>query len=104
MPSSIVYNQCMRHSFLRQFPSGQARPLVSRPRLIHPDVHWDSSSMRRVNRRGRGAMIDKRQPAGIAVRQNVDRFTGFLARGETANDLQAVLTYALAGSRVFICD
>ena len=37
--------------------------------------------MRQINRRGRGADVDRRQPAGIAMRKNIDAFARlFLAR------------------------
>ena len=43
-----------------------------------------------INRRGRGAIIDRRQPTGVAMGEDVDRFAGLLVRRQTAKDLEAV--------------
>ena len=53
---------------------------MDRDPLLHRDV----------DRRRRGAVIDGRQPAGIAVCQDVDRLARLLALGDLADDLEPV--------------
>ena len=72
MPARVVDDDGMRHAMLVQFPRGERRALVARPRFIDPDVDPASRIMRHENRRERRAPIDAREPARIAMSENVE--------------------------------
>src|SRR6202042_2840152 len=42
------------------------------------------------SRRGRGAVIDRGQPTGVAMGEDIDGLAGLLPRRQTAKDLEAV--------------
>src|SRR5215469_242461 len=58
---------------LPKFPRREAGALIARSCFIHPDMHRDAVVMSAVYGRKCGAPIDRREPAGIAVGQNVER-------------------------------
>jgi hypothetical protein len=62
----VVGDDGVRHTVLAKFPGGQ-QALVARTRFGNPDVDVDSLIERRIHRRQRGAVVDGRQPAGVAV-------------------------------------
>ena len=72
VPARVVSHQRVRHTGLRQFPSGQAGALVAWPCFVHPHMHVDAGCMRLVDRRRGGAPIHGGQPAGVAVGEHVD--------------------------------
>jgi hypothetical protein len=71
MSARIVHNHRMWHTMLPQFPRRKTRPLIPRPRLIHPNMHRNSPVMRRINRRRRRPNIHSRQPPRVAMGQDV---------------------------------
>ena len=75
-----------------ELPGGEAGALVARPGLVDPDMHRDARIVGAVDRRQRGAPIDRRQPAGIAMGQDLDA-TGLppLAPLRLGDQRQAVL-------------
>jgi len=75
---------------MTQFPCGQARALVARAGFVDPDVNLDTGFVREVNRRRRGTPVDRRQPAGIAVREDVDSFPRRPGCGDLSNQLETV--------------
>ena len=91
MAAGIVGDDGMRHPVLRQFPGGEARPLVARPGLVDPDMQRNPVLMRAIDRRQRGAPIDRRQPAGVAMRQDLHRPAGGLGAVCRGDQLPAVL-------------
>jgi hypothetical protein len=60
----------MRDALLRQFPRGERCALATRPGLVAEHVELPAAPLRLVQRRGGGADIDGRQPAGVAVREH----------------------------------
>ena len=91
MPAGIVGDHGVRHAVLEQLPGGEAGALVARARLVDPDMEGNALVTRAVDRRQRGAPIDRRQPAGVAMRQNLDRAAAFAAlrRGDQIDTVVA---------------
>ena len=79
MAAGVVGDHRMRHPFAQQFESGEARALIARARLIDPDMDRDSGARRLVNRRQRRAPVDGREPAGVAMGEDVHGATGIPA-------------------------
>jgi predicted nucleic acid-binding protein len=73
MAAGVVDDDGVRHAVLGEFERGQRRALIARPRLVDEDVHRRAAVVGHVDRRRRGAPIDRRQPAGVAMGQDVDR-------------------------------
>ena len=80
MAAGVVGDHGVRDAVMPEFPGGERGALIARPGLVDPDVDRDAALMRQVDRRGRRAPIDRRQPAGVAMGQDVDRFAGLLSR------------------------
>ncbi len=72
MAAGIVDDDGMRHAVLAQFPGGEAGALIARPGLVDPDMERDAAIMRQIDRRERRAPIDRREPAGVAMGQDLD--------------------------------
>ena len=87
-----------------QLPGGERRALIARPGLVDPDMDRDAAIMGQVDRRQRGAPVDRRQPAGVAVGEHVDRTVLAGVRPRLFDDLQAVPADGLVGRHVFIAD
>ena len=79
MAAGIVDDQRVRHAVAGHLPGGELGTLVARPRLVDIDVDRNAGFRRQIDRRGRGAVVDGRQPAGVAVGQDVDRLARLLA-------------------------
>ena len=79
MPAGIVRDHGMRHAVAAEFPRGERGALIARPCFIDIDVNGNACVMRGVDRGGGGTDIDSRQPARVAMGENVDRLAGFLA-------------------------
>ena len=77
MAAGVVDDHRVGHTMLTQLPGSQPRPLVARARLVDPDMDWNSPIVGSVDRRSRASIVDKRQPASVAVGQHVDRSTTF---------------------------
>ena len=103
MPAGIIGNHRMRHAMRAQFPGGQRRPLIARAGFIHPDMHRDPSIMRHINRRECGAPIHRRDPAGIAMGQDIHALA-WLARGDILQQRQAVAANGLTGCGIIIAN
>src|SRR5215469_11980644 len=68
----------MRDAVLAQFPGGEAGALIARPGLVDPDMNGNALVMRAIDGSKGRAPVDSREPAGIAMRQDVDpRRTAF---------------------------
>ena len=103
MTTGIINNQGMGNVFLGKFPGSQLGALVPWPGFIHADVNGYSGLVGSIDRRSGRAVIHKGQPAGIAVGENIDRFTIF-AIAYLFDDLQSVLADAAAEFSIFIGD
>ena len=68
----VVDDQRVRHTVRGQLPRRQ-QPLAAWPRLVDPHVDRDRRVVRLVDRRQGGAEVDRRDPAGIAMRQHLYR-------------------------------
>src|SRR5665213_725289 len=71
MATGIVRDHRMRDIMMAEFPGGERGALVAGTGLVDPDMNGETAIMRQVNWRGCGSEIDRRQPAGVAVRQYV---------------------------------
>ena len=91
MAAGIVDDDRMGDAVLAEFPCRQRSALVARPRLVDPDMHGNAGIMRLVDGRGGGAPVDGREPAGIAMGENIDRLAGRLARRRGADEGEAVI-------------
>jgi hypothetical protein len=65
--AGVVRDHRVRHAVLTKFPGGQSGALVARTRLVDPDMERHPPVVRHVDRCQRGAEIDGRKPAGVAV-------------------------------------
>ena len=93
----------MRHTVLAQFPRSEFRALISRSRFSYPHMQWQASVLGGVDRRSRGAVINKCEPTCIAVCKHVDRLVA-LRFGDLLNERQTVLPDHPAMLRIFICN
>ena len=91
MAAGIVDDDRVRDAVLAEFPGGQAGALVARPGLVDPDMDRDAVVMGAVDRRERGAPIDRGEPAGIAMRQDLDPAGRALAPPRLGDQRGAVL-------------
>ena len=73
MAAGIIGDHRVGDAVLAEFPGGQAGALVARPRLVDPHMHRDPRIISAVDRRQGGAPIDRREPAGVAVGQDLHR-------------------------------
>ena len=81
MTTRVVDDHRVRDTHLAQLEGGQAGPLIARAGLIDPDMDIDSCVPCSINRGSSAAIIDKGQPAGIAMGQDVDALSSlFLPR------------------------
>ena len=90
MAAGIVDDQRVRHAVAGHLPGGELGALVARARLVDIDVDRNAGLGGEIDRRGGGAVVDRRQPAGIAVGEDVDRLAGLLLRRDPLDDLKAV--------------
>ena len=81
MAAGIVGDDRVRHAVLAELPCGQRSALVARAGLVGEDVERNALVMRRVDRRGGGADIDSRKPAGIAMGEHIHPSARRLLRG-----------------------
>ena len=92
------------HAVRAELEGRQRRPLVARPRLVHPHMQRHAALVRLVDRRQRRAAIDGGEPAGVAVGEDVDRLLVLLALGRHQDGLEAVLADAPVGLDVVLAD
>ena len=98
----IVHNHRMRHAVLRQLPRGQTGALIARTGLVHPDMQGNPRLKRRINRCQRRAPIHRRQPARVAVCQDIHRLGLVLITG--ANQRQPVPPDGLIDGHILLGD
>ena len=103
MAAGVVGDHRMRHPFAQQFESGEARALIARARLIDPDMDRDSGARRLVNRRQRRPPVDGREPARVAMGEDVHRATG-IPVCRCANQPRAVIADGGAAGDVLLGD
>ena len=101
MPAGIIGNHGMRHAMRAQFPGGQRRALIARAGFIHPYMHWDTRIMRHINRRECGTPIHRRDPAGIAMGQDIHALP-WLACSDVLQQRQAVAANGFTGCGIII--
>src|SRR4029077_8528577 len=80
MARRAVCDQRVRHTVLAQFPRSEFRALISRSRFSHPHMQWQAAVVRGVDRRSRGAVINKCEPTCIAVSKDIDRLVALRFR------------------------
>jgi len=68
-PPAVVRS---RDAVLAELPGGQTGALVARAGLVDPDMDRNALIVGTVDRRERGAPIDRGEPAGIAMRHHLD--------------------------------
>src|SRR4030095_8987402 len=103
MPSRAVCDHCMRDAVLAQLPGSKLRTLIPGSRLSNPNMNRQLAIVGRINR-GRGrAVINKREPSRVAMRENVDRLPRLLS-SNLLNEIQSMLPYHPAVLFVFVCD
>ena len=104
MAAGVIDDDRMGDTVLAEFPRRQCSALVARPRLVDPDMHGDAGIMRLVDGRGGGAPVDGREPAGIAMGENIDRLAGGLARRRGADEGEAVIADRRTERDILVCD
>ena len=88
--AGIVGDHRVRHAVLAELPGGERSALIARPGLVGKDVNGNALIVRQIDRRRRGADIDRREPAGIAMGEHVHRLAALLARRDGFDQRQAV--------------
>ena len=73
MPPGVIGDDAVVDFLLPQFPSRQARALIARTRFVHPDVDRYACPLGGIDGRQGRPVINRRQPAGIAMREDIDR-------------------------------
>ena len=102
--AGIINNHMMRHAVLAQLPGGQKRTLVARPGFIDPDMDVQPGIKGLVNRRRGSAPINRGEPTGIAMGQNIDRLVSALLRRNRADQFQSMITNARVLCHSLIAD
>ena len=98
----VVDDHGVRHAVLEKLPGGEAGALVARTGLVHPDVQVHAALEGGEDRAERGAPVDGRQPAGVAVGEDVQAASGLL--GRRFQDRRPVAADGLAGGDVLFRD
>lgn len=101
--AGIVGDDRVRDAVVAKLERGEQRPLVARPRLVDPDVHRDARVMGKIDRRGRGSIVHRRQPAGVAMGEDLHRPIG-ISRVEIAQQAQAVRADRAAQLGILVAD
>ena len=70
--AGIVDDHRVRDAVPGELARGQRRALIARPGLVDPDMDRKAGIVRLVDRRGGRAPVDRRQPAGIAMGQDIE--------------------------------
>ena len=73
MSAHVVGDDRVRYAVCRELEGRQQRALVARPRLVYPDMDGNAHIVRHVDWRERGAPVDTREPACIAMGEDLDR-------------------------------
>ena len=87
--AGVVDDERMGRAMVDEFPGGERGALVARARFVDIDVDRKALLHGAIDRGGGGAVIDRREPAGVAMGEDVDRLAGFLRRGEAPDDRRA---------------
>ncbi len=103
MAAGIVGQDGVVDAMAAQFKGGQRGALVAGTGLIDPDMEGNAGVMRQIDRRQGGAVIHRRQPAGIAMGEDVELLPGFFG-GDALDDFQAMFADGFAHGHVFIGD
>src|ERR1700730_3963040 len=90
MAAGIVRNHGLPHAAMRRLPGRERSALVTRTGLVDPDMDLQAAVVRQINRRGGRSPVDRGEPAGIAVREDVDRLIRFLPWGNRLDQAKAV--------------
>ncbi len=98
--TDVIGNNGMRNPVTPELPCRQARPLIARTGFVDPNMNRQTVIEGLVNGGKRGSPVDRRQPTGIAVGQQVDRlaaafpfpdiddqFLPVIADGRTGRDI-----------------
>ena len=101
MAADIIDNDGMGHTMLAKFPGCQTCPLIAGPGFISPDMHINAGVISFIDRRQGRAPINRRQPTGIAVGQDIYGCAIFLF-GYFLDDGRAMLTNIGANLNIFI--
>jgi len=103
MAAGVIDDNRVWDSLLSEFPGSQAGTLVSRSGLVDPDVNINSLLESRIDRRGCGTIVDKGEPTGIAMGENVDCCSS-LPFADLSNDFSPMVTDAAAEIGILIGD
>ena len=94
----------MGRALVNQLPRRERGALIARARLVDIDMDGEALLHRHIDRRGRGAVVDRREPARIAVGEDVDRLARLLPRREIADDRDAVSAHGAVDRDILIGD
>ena len=83
MTAGVVSDNGVVDAVFAKLPGRQTGSLVERPGFIHPDVNIDAFVKGGIDRGGGRAVLDTGQPAGVAVGQDMDGLSFFLALSKT---------------------
>ena len=104
MAAGVVRDHRMRHAVMAEFPCGERSALIARPGLVDPDMNLQAAIMREIDRRRRRAPVDRREPAGVAMGQDVDGLAGPLPRRDLFDQRQTMPADPLVDRDVLLGD
>ena len=95
----VVDDERVGDPVLAKLPLGE-KPLIARTRLFDPDVKGNAFVVRLINGRKSGPVVDRGEPPGVAVREDVQRPALFLI--EFAKHAEPRLADAAAALHVLL--
>lgn len=102
--AGVVGNDSVGDVLLSEFPSGESGTLVAGSSFVDPDMDGDAGGVGGIDGGGSGAVIDKSQPACVAMGEDVNGLARGFSGGDVLDEGKAVLADGLAGGGVFIGD
>ena len=76
--AGVIDDDGVRYTVPAKLEGRERGALIARARFIDPNVDFDAFVVRLIDRRCRGAPVDAGDPAGVAMRQDIDRYAGLL--------------------------
>ena len=104
MAAGVVGDHGVRHAVVAEFPGGQRSALIARPGLVDPDMNLQAAIMRQIDRRRRRAPVDRGEPAGVAMGQDVDGLARPLRRRDLFDQRQTMPADLLVDRDVLLGD
>jgi len=103
MAARVVDDDGVGDSVFSELEGCQARPLVARPRFVHPDMDGEACVVGFVDGGEGCSPVDRREPAGVAMGEDLNGRTG-LRRGDLFQDRKSVVPDRRTARDIFVAD